>query len=101
LCRSPMGATVPGGEKFLEPAMRQVGVMALEPAVEPHAVLAGLDRPRFDWRSLRHCTSGLGRLRHGDGPCTVPIPGYIASNSPGRGWSPPEPPMANDSYRIL
>jgi len=38
---------------------------------------------------------------NGGGTCTVPIPGYIASNSPGRGWSPPEPPMANDSYRIL
>ena len=47
-----------GAQQFLEPAVRQVGVMAPEPAVEPHAVLAGLDRPHFDWQSLRHGPSG-------------------------------------------
>src|SRR6478609_6498844 len=47
-----------GAQQFLEPAVRQVGVVAPEPAVEPHAVLTGLDRPHLDWRSLRHGPSG-------------------------------------------
>src|SRR5262249_6313869 len=54
-------AHLSGAQELLEPTMRQVGIMAPEPAVEPHAVLAGIDRPCLDWRSLRHCTPVTSR----------------------------------------
>src|SRR6478735_2559912 len=60
---SAIDAYLAGAEQLLKPAVRQVGVMASEPAVEAHAVLARLYCPRFDRRSLRHRTSGKGRLR--------------------------------------
>src|SRR5262245_55756319 len=91
-----------GAEQLLESAMRQVSEVAAEPTVEAHAVLASLHCPRFDRRSLRHCTSGRWRCwqaARGLDPCRFRVT-FEPNRSEGDGV-PLNRHAANDSYRII